>query len=425
MNSFEDQLKNVLVLKNEKRVKYMKNMKVLLNKPFLFSIAALILLLNSCNREQAPTPPPPKVTVSHPVVRELIEWDEYTGRLEAVDSVEVRARVSGYLESIRFKDGQIVKKGDLLFVIDPRPYQADLDSAEAALKLAKARLELAKNNLARARQLLGARAISEEEADTRASDERVAQATVEQSEADVQAVKLNVEFTQVTAPITGRISRKLVTEGNLINGGTGGTLLTTIVSLDPLYCYAEADEQSYLKYIRLAREGTRPSSREVRNPAYLALADETGFPHKGYIDFVDNRLDPNTGTMTGRAVFPNPDLTLTPGLFARLRIPGSGKYEAIMIPDEAIGSDQSQRFVMIVSNENTAEYRKVELGPIVNGLRIIREGLKPEDLVIVKGVQRVMPGVKIDPQKEKITPKDENFLTPDLTPTQAERNAGG
>ncbi|MCI0453548.1 MAG: efflux RND transporter periplasmic adaptor subunit [Candidatus Dadabacteria bacterium] len=358
-------------------------------------------------------------------MRELIEWDEYTGRLEAVESVEVRARVSGYLQSINFKEGAIVKKGNLLFVIDPRPYKAELDRAEAELKVAKARLELAKNDLARAKKLLTVRAISEEEADTRSANVNVAQATLEQAKASVEAARLNVEFTQVTAPITGRISRELVTEGNLINGGTGGTLLTTIVSLDPIYCYAEADEQAFLKYIRLAREGTRLSSREVQNPAYLALADEEGFPHKGYIDFVNNRLDPDTGTITGRAIFPNPDLTLTPGLFARIRIPGSGKYNAILLPDEAIGSDQSQRFVMIVNKENTTEYRKVELGPIVNGLRIIREGLKPEDWVIVKGVQRVMPGVKVDPQKEKITPKDENFLTPDITPTQTKSDKEG
>jgi RND family efflux transporter MFP subunit len=403
----------------------MKNIEILQTSPFLFILAGLILVLASCKQEGAPTPPPPKVTVSQPVVRELIEWDEYTGRLEAVESVEVRARVSGYLESIHFKDGQIVKKGDLLFVIDPRPYQAELDQTEAELKLAKARLKLAQDNLARAKKLLSARAISEEEADTRSSDERVARATVEQAEAAIEAAILNVEFTHVTAPISGRISRKLVTEGNLINGGTGGTLLTTIVSLDPIYCYAEADEQSFLKYTRLAQEGKRPSSREVRNPAYLALADETGFPHKGYVDFVDNQLDPNTGTIRGRGIFPNPDLTLTPGLFARIRIPGSGQYEAILIPDEAIGSDQSQRFVMIVNNQNTTEYRKVVLGPIVNGLRIIREGVKPQDWVIVKGVQRVVkPGVKVDPQREKITPKDENFLTPDLAPTQAESDTG-
>ncbi|HWP93409.1 MAG TPA: efflux RND transporter periplasmic adaptor subunit [Thermodesulfobacteriota bacterium] len=400
------------------------NRKILLGKVLPHLLPVLIIFFQvSCGRNEGPVaPPPPKVTVSQPVVREIIEWDEYTGRLEAVESVEVRARVSGYLESIHFQDGQIVKKGDLLFVIDPRPYQAELDQAEAELELAKARLKLAQDNVVRAKKLLSARAISEEEADTRISDERVARATVEQAEAAVQAAKLNVEFTQVRAPITGRISRKLVTEGNLINGGTGGTLLTTIVSLDPIYCYAEADEQSFLKYTRLAQQGKRPSSRQVRNPAYLALADEEGFPHKGYIDFVDNQLDPNTGTIRGRAVFPNPDLTLTPGLFARIRIPGSSKYEAIMIPDEAIGSDQSQRFVMIVNDENTAEYRKVVLGPKVNGLRIIREGLKPEDWVIVKGLQRVRPGVKVDPQREKIPLKNENFLTPDLTPTQAESN---
>jgi RND family efflux transporter MFP subunit len=403
-----------------------KKRKILLGKVLLNLLALIILLQIGCGGNEGPmTPPPPKVTVSQPVVRELIEWDEYTGRLEAVDSVEVRARVSGYLESIHFQDGQIVKKGDLLFVIDPRPYQAELDQAEAELKLAKARLKLAQDNVVRAKKLLSARAISEEEADTRVSDERVARATVEQSEAAVLAAKLNVEFTRVTAPISGRISRKLVTEGNLINGGTGGTLLTTIVSLDPIYCYAEADEQSFLKYTRLAQEGKRPSSRQVRNPAYLALADETGFPHKGYIDFVDNQLDPSTGTIRGRAVFANPDLTLTPGLFARVRIPGSGRYKAILLPDEAIGSDQSQRFVMIVNDENTAEYRKIELGPMVNGLRIIREGLNPEDWVVVKGVQRVRPGVKVDPQREKITPKNENFLMPDLTPTQAESNTGG
>ena len=386
---------------------------------FLLILVGLIFLINSCKGQAVSTPQPPRVTVSQPVVREIIEWDEYTGRLEAVDSVEVRAQVSGYLQSIHFKEGAIVKKNDLLFIIDPRPYQAELDRREAELKLAQARLELAGTDLARVKKI-GSRAISQEEIDTRASNERVAQATVEQSKAVVQVAKLDVEFTQVRAPIHGRISRELVTEGNLINGGTGGTLLTTIVSLDPVYCYVEADEQAYLKYTRLAQGGNRPSSREVRNPAYLALADETGFPHKGYMDFVDNRLDPNTGTIRGRAVFPNPDLSLTPGLFARFRLSGSGKYKAILIPDETIGSDQSQRFVMIVNDQNIAEYRTVVLGPVVNGLRIIREGLTSENWVITKGVQRVVkPGIKVDPQKEKTIPTNENFLTPDITSTQA------
>ncbi|MGH7207446.1 MAG: efflux RND transporter periplasmic adaptor subunit [Nitrospiraceae bacterium] len=388
-----------------------------------FGLAGLALLLVGCERPQAaPAPAPPQVTVTRPVVREVIEWDEYTGRLVAVESVEIRARVSGYLQSIHFTEGAIVKKGNLLFVIDPRPYQAELDRATAESKLANARLELAKSDYARAQRLLQVRAISEEEADTRAATQRQTQEQLQAARATVDAAKLNVEFTRITAPITGRISRKLVTEGNLIAGGTAqSTLLTTIVSLDPIHCYIEADERAYLKYARLSREGKRPSSREARNPAYLALADETGFPHKGYIDFVDNRLDPNTGTMTGRAIFPNPELTLTPGLFARVRIPGSGKYEALMIPDEAIGTDLSQKFVFVVNDQNLVEYRAVQLGTIINGLRVIREGLKPEDWVIVKGIQRARANIKVDPERQEIPLREENLLTPESDPT-AERN---
>lgn len=389
-------------------------MKALFRGLLLLTITNSVLLSVSCNRQQATaTPSPPKVTVSQPVVREVVEWDEYTGRLEAVESVEVRARVSGYLQSIHFKDGQIVKKGDLLFVIDPRPYQAELDRAEAELKLARARLKLAQDNLARAKKLLSARAISEEEADTRASDERVALATVEQAEAALKTAKLNVEFTRITAPVSGRISRRLVTEGNLINGGTGGTLLTTIVSLDPIYCYFEADERSYLKYVRLAHEGKRPGSPVVQSPVFIALADETGFPHRGYIDFIDNQLDPETGTMTGRAVIPNPDLTLTPGLFARVRLAGSAEYNAILLPDEAIGSDQSRKYVFVVNDNDTVEYRSVQLGPNIGGLRVIREGIKPDDWVIVSGVQRARQGAIVDPQKKIIT------MNRDLTSPEA------
>lgn len=399
-------------------------MKISSTSLFLFLLASLSPMVSGCNRQQAPAPPP-KVTVSQPVVRELIEWDKYTGRLEAIETVDVRARVNGYLESIHFKDGQLVKKGDLLFVIDPRPYKAELDNAQAELKLAKARLDLAKDDLVRAKKLLGARAISEEEADTRSSNERVAQASVEQAEAAVESAKLNVEFTQVRAPINGLMSRKLVTEGNLINGGTGGTVLTTIVSLDPIYCYVDVDEQSYLKYMRLEKEGKLANTRDVRKPAYLELANETRFPHKGYMDFMDNRIDTSTGTITGRGVFPNSDNTLKPGLFARVQIPGSGKYEAVLIPDEAIGSDQSQRFVLIVRGDNTVEYRVVEPGAMVNGLRIIREGLKPNERIVVKGLQRVRLGIKVDPQEEKIDVKDENFLTPDIAVTHTESKTGG
>jgi RND family efflux transporter MFP subunit len=369
------------------------------------SLVGLVLLLAACQQQQAAPPPsPPKVTVSQPVAREVVEWDEYTGRLEAVQSVEVRARVSGYLQSVNFTDGAIVKKGALLFVIDPRPYQAELNRAKAALEQAMARYERTQKDFARAQQLVKSRAMSQEDVDTRSADQREAQEAVQAARAAVDAAQLNVEFTQVRAPISGRISREFVTVGNLINGGTAdSTLLTRIVSLDPIYCYFDVDERSYLKYSRLWRDGKRAGSREVNIPVDLGLADETGYPHQGQLDFIDNRLDPNTGTMTGRAIFSNPDLTLIPGLFARIRLPGSSRYEAMLVPDGAIGTDQTQRFAFVVNDQNTVEYRKVELGPIIEGLRVIRDGLKPEDWVIVNGVQRVRTGVKVDPQQQAIS----------------------
>jgi RND family efflux transporter MFP subunit len=346
------------------------------------------------------------VKVVQPVAREITEWDEYTARLDAVDSVEVRPRVSGYLQSIHFQDGTIVKKGDLLFLIDPRPYEAALRRAEADLELAKSRLALARKNFARAADLLASHAISQEEADIRESNLRQAEASVGEAQAALDAATLDVEFTHVSAPVGGRVGRKLVTEGNLINGGVGtqGTLLTTIVSLDPIYAYFDADEGSLLKYDRLARLGQRRSSRDFKNPVHVALANEEGFPHPGVMDFVDNQLDRGTGTIVGRALLPNPDLSLIPGLFARLRLPGSGQYRAILLPDEAIGSDQSQKFVYVVDGESKAQYRTVKIGPLVDGLRVIREGVGPEDRVVVAGLQRVRPGLKVDAQEESIPP---------------------
>lgn len=374
-----------------------------MNNLWQLPLVGLALLLAACQQPQAALPPPPlpQVTVSQPVAREVVEWDEYTGRLEAVESVEVRARVNGYLQSIHFTDGAIVQKGALLFVIDARPYQEELNRATAALEQAMARYERTQKDFIRAQQLVRSRAISQEELDTRSADQREAEEAVQAARAAVEAARLNVEFTQVRAPISGRISRQFVTEGNLVNGGTAGsTLLTTIVSLDPIYGYFEVDERSYLKYSRLWRNGTRSGSREAKIPVNLGLADETGFPHQGRLDFLDNRLDPNTGTMTGRAVFLNPNLRLTPGLFARIRLPGSSQYEALLISDGAIGTDQTQRFAFVVIDQDTVEYRKVELGPIIDGLRVIRDGLKPEDWVIVNGVQRVRAGVKVDPRKQ-------------------------
>jgi len=366
----------------------------------------------SCKRQPPPAPPPPEVSVGHPVEREVLEWDEYTARLEATEVVEVRARVSGYLLSIHFKDGAMVKKGDLLFTIDPRPYEAALHRMQAESSVAKARLDLAQRKSARAINLIGREAISKEEADIRSAEATQAEASLAAADAAVEAAQLELEFTRVQAPIAGRLSRRFVTEGNLVNGGIGaqGTLLTSIVSLDPIYAYFEADERSFLKYVRLAQSGERPSSREYKNPVRVALADEKGFQHEGHMDFVDNQLDVGTGTMVGRALLPNPDFILTPGLFARLQLPGSGKRNAILLPDTAILFDQAVSFVWTVDEEQRVRYRPVEIGRLYEGLRIIRSGLRPSDRVIVAGVQRVMPGIIVSPQEA--TPEEMGSAAP-------------
>jgi multidrug efflux system membrane fusion protein len=368
-------------------------------------------LLAACSDDTTHAPPPPKVDVLQPVAREVLDWDEYTARLEAVESVEVRPRVSGYLEAVNFEDGAMVKKGDCLFEIDPRPYQATLRHAEADLAANIARLGLAEKNLARSADLIRTHAISQEDADVRASNVEQARAAVLQSRAAVDAAKLDVEFTRLAAPISGRIGRRLVTEGNLVTGGLGtqGTLLTTIVQLDPLYAYFEADERSYLKYMHLAQSGERPTSREFHHPVWIGVADEEGFPREGLMDFVDNQLDRGTGTMVGRALVSNPDLLLSPGLFARLRLPGSGQYGAVVVPDEAIGNDQAKKFVWVIDAENKAQLRNVETGPLLDGARVIREGLTRQDWVVVAGMQRVRAGDVVDPQRvdnAHLAPKD-------------------
>ena len=365
-------------------------------------IFLLVSLLSACERSSptAAPPPPPTVTIAQPIQKEVMEWDEYSGWLEATQTVEVRARVSGYLDKVLFKDGAKVKKGDLLFVIDPRPFQAELDRVEAELTRARARLELAKNDLDRAERLYRRRAISEEELDTRAKGLREAQAAVRSAEAAVQTARLNLEFTEVRAPISGRITEELITEGNLVNGGTGNaTLLATIYSIDPIYVYVDADERSILKYQTLAREGKRPSARYTSIPIELGLANESGFPHRGVIDYVNPRLDPRTGTGRGRGVFLNPDERLRPGFFARVRIPGSGRYLALLISERAIATDQDQKYVLVVNADNIVEYRAVKLGPIIEGMCVIREGLKPAEWVIVNGLQQARPGSQVNPQR--------------------------
>lgn len=362
--------------------------------------AAALLWTAGCKPKTAAAPPaPPAVSVVQPVARDVVEWDEYIGRLESPETVEVRARVSGYLDKVHFKEGKEIKKGDLLFTIDPRPYQAEYDRAEAEHQRAENQAELAKTEAERAKRLIATKAISEEDYDTKTRTYSVLLSAVRSAKAAQDAARLNLEFTQIRSPIDGRISRALVTEGNLVSGGvsgTGATLLTTVVSLDPLYLYGDADERAILKYLKLRREGKRVSARDAEIPAEMALADETGFPHKGVMDFVDNRIDPNTGTMRARGVFSNADHSLSPGFFGRIRIPGSGKYPALLIPDRAIGSDQSVKFVYVVNAEKKVEFRSVTLGPMLEGLRIVKDGLKPGEHIIVEGMLRVRPGTMVD-----------------------------
>ncbi len=365
---------------------------------FIGSAAMLGVLAAGCQKNATPAMPPPAVTVNQPAQREVTEWDEYPGRLDAVDMVEVRARVSGYLESVHFKDGAEVKKGDLLFVIDPRQYQADLDRATADLAQAQSRFDLASNDQERAERLLKTKTISAEEADSRFNGKREAEAAIQSARATLETAKLNIEYTHITSPIDGRIGRKLITEGNLVNGNQGqSTLLATIVSIDPLYGYFDADEQSLLKYQQLVREGKGGSLRDGKVVCELELANETDFPHQGVLDFVDNRVDPATGTMRVRGVFPNPapDRVLQPGYFARLRVPGSGKYQALLVPDLAVGTDQGQKFVYVVNDKNTVEYRTVKLGPVVDGLRVVREGIHSNDWVVVNGLMSIRPGAPV------------------------------
>jgi multidrug efflux system membrane fusion protein len=381
-----------------------------MNKIFRFAAVQLgvLLCLSGCVKQNNDPkgPPPPHVTFNHPVVGPVMEWDVYPGRLEAVDEVQIRSRVSGYLQSIHFKDGAEVQKGDLLFVIDPRPYEAALHQAEAELLRAQTHLELAKNDAERATRLLKSKAISEEEADARAKAEKEAEAALNSQKAAVAAARLNVDFTRITAPISGRISRKMITEGNLVNGNQGqSTLLTTIVSLDPIYCYFDADEQSALKYQTLLRTGKMHTVGTNQIPAEFELSNETNFPHHGFIDFVENQVNPTTGTLRMRAVFPNPgpQRILQPGYFGRVRVPGSEEYQGLLIAEQAVGTDQSQKFVYTLSSSNTVQYTPITMGPPYKGMRVVKDGLTPESKVIVNGLMSIRPGATVVPQEAPAT----------------------
>jgi multidrug efflux system membrane fusion protein len=344
----------------------------------------------------------PSVTVAHPLHKAITEWDEYTGRFAALATVEVRARVSGFINSIHFKDGQIVKQGDLLFVIDPRPYALAVEQAKADMERAQAKLQIASLDVERATPLARSQTLTAREFDTRKSTEREAAGAVAATEAALKQAQLNLEWTEVRAPISGRISDRRVDAGNLVTGSqTGATLLTVIVSLDPIHFVFDGSEADFLRYTRLAAAGARPSSRDVQNPVSVRLADETDYRHQGRMDFVDNTLNPKTGTIRARAIFDNKDGFLTPGYFGRLRLFG-GEHDALLLPDDAIASDQASKIVFTVADDGTVGTKKVELGPIVDGLRVIRSGLLPTDRIVVEGLQRAHPGQKVKAEDGKI-----------------------
>jgi RND family efflux transporter MFP subunit len=360
---------------------------------------ALVLIFLAQLAQAADAPPPPAVTVAPPVAKRITEWDEYTGRFVAKQRVEVRARVSGYLESVHFQEGQLVEDGQLLFVVDQRPFEAHVSRMRANLSQAETQLRVAQLEFERGERLETARAMSRETMEERRARRDSAQAEVEAARAALRSAELDLGFTEIRAPMSGRASDIRVDVGNLISGGSAdSTLLTTIVSLDPIELEIEASESEFMRYTRLDSAGTRRSSRDVANPVEARLIDEEGWPHRGVMTFVDNELDPVTGTMLGRATFDNPDHVLLPGMFARARLYGEGEHEALLIPDAAIVTDQATKLVMIVGDDDVVEARPVTLGPLIDGLRVVRSGLSGGERVVVIGVQRARPGQKVTPQ---------------------------
>tara|TARA_R110000772_G_scaffold267933_1_gene393166 strand:+ start:12900 stop:14075 length:1176 start_codon:yes stop_codon:yes gene_type:complete len=351
--------------------------------------------------QQGPMP----VTVAKPLIKKITEWDEYTGRFEATNRVEIRARVSGFMESIHFKDGDLVNKGDLLFVIDPRPFEAQLDVAKASLEAAKTRVNLAEREFKRAESLLKRNNISRETFDQRQAELETAKTTVLSAQAQIRIAKLNLEFTQVKAPISGRISDAKVDVGNLVEGGSAqSTLLTTLVSIDPILFTFSASEAEFLKYSRLDATGRRDSSREKANPVFVRLMDEDSFTREGRMSFVDNELSTNTGTIRAQAVFENSSGFLVPGVFGRLRLIGSDEYEAVLIPDAAVVSDQSKKMVLMVDDEGNVKAAPIDMGPLHEGLRVIHGGVGPDDRIVVKGIQRARPGGKVIAKEADLLP---------------------
>lgn len=340
--------------------------------------------------------PPPPVSVAKPIVKEVVEYDDFIGRFEAVDKVDIRARVSGYVDKVHFTDGAIVKAGDLLFTIDQRPYQAALEEAQAGVAAAQARVEFAAGDVSRAENLRKSGNITGQIYDERTQTLATAKADLNRAQATLNRAKLDLQFTEIRAPISGRMSRRLVSLGNLVNANE--TVLTNVVSMDPINFYFDVDERSYLAYQKLSTGSLRVSSDGNPNEVLVATSNEREPIHKGHMDFTDNRLDAASGTMRARAVFENKDLALVPGLFGRIRILGSDKYKGVLVPEDALGSDQDRRVVYVVGADNAISLKPVRVGSRVDGYRVIREGLKGDETIVVNGLMRVRPGIKVDPK---------------------------
>ncbi len=371
----------------------------------IFAAFSVMLALVACGDNQQ-APPAPPVTVAKPIKREIVDLDEYVGRFVAVDMVEIRARVSGYLESIHFQDGAIVQAGDLLFEIDKRPFQNTLDQATGALAQARANLAYTEADLNRAQRLVTDKTISEQVFQQRTQAKQNAEAQVASSQAAVRQAELDLQFTELRAPVTGRIGDRRVAPGNLVTGGASGntTLLATIVSIDPMRFEFTADEGAFLRYARLYNTGKEAGSRYGSMPIELKLLDENDFIHKGMIDFADNVIDQSSGTIRIRASLPNPNGLFTPGMFARIRVSGSPKYEALLVPDVAIGTEQVRKFVYVVDAENTVKQKYVTLGMLEGPLRVIKSGIEADDRIIVNGLMRARPNAKVTPQEDGSQP---------------------
>src|SRR5713101_3605255 len=375
-------------------------------KHFFFAGVGLLLVFlmgNGCGKASAPQQGPLPVNVVTVVEKEVNEWDEFTGRLDPVESVEIRPRVSGYITEIHFEAGAIVKKGTLLYVIDPRPYQADFDRAAAEVERMDAQLKLAEIELNRAKELRGKNTIPASEFDQKAATYQGAAAAKSSAEAAKNSAALNLEFTQIKSPVDGRVSDQRITVGNLVQPGAGPeSVLTTVMSIDPIYAKVDADENAILKYVKLAEEGKRVSARTAKIPAWVELGNETDFPHQGYVDFVDNRLDPSTGTVRARVVLKNwnPNL-ITPGFFVRTRVAGATPYRAALVEDKVISSQQGLKYAFVVKPDNTVERRNLETGSIFEGKRIVKHGLKDGEKVVSTRLQLLQAGMKVTPVPEE------------------------